>query len=283
MVYHKPQQALMCHHCGHTVQPVPQTCPECGGKMAYSGFGTQRVEEELAGLLPGARILRMDQDSTMQKNSHERMLARFAAGEYDILLGTQMVAKGLDFAKVTLVGVLGIDSMLFGQGFRAYENVFSLVTQVVGRCGRADLPGRALVQTAVPGHPVLQLAAKQDYPAFYARRSPSASLAFTRRSAPSAWRALPANRRVRSPRRPLPSAGCWRGWRPTPGHPAAAAGPRPMNISMLNGKYRYKLTIKCRNDSAFRSLMRAALDAYARDKWPAKASVVLDFNSDGDL
>src|SRR5699024_2287904 len=169
MVYHKPQQALMCHHCGHTVQPVPQTCPECGGKMAYSGFGTQRVEEELAELLPTARILRMDQDSTMQKNSHERMLARFAAGEYDILLGTQMVAKGLDFAKVTLVGVLGIDSMLFGQGFRAYENVFSLVTQVVGRCGRADLPGRALVQTAVPGHPVLQLAAKQDYPAFYAQ------------------------------------------------------------------------------------------------------------------
>ena len=284
MVYHKPQQALMCHHCGHTVQLVPQTCPECGGKMVYSGFGTQRVEEELAGLLPGARILRMDQDSTMQKNSHERMLARFAAGEYDILLGTQMVAKGLDFAKVTLVGVLGIDSMLFGQGFRAYENVFSLVTQVVGRCGRADLPGRALVQTAVPGHPVLQLAAKQDYPAFYAQEiafrkfglyPPFCAFCvagFTGKQEGAVAQAAFAFGRL------LAGLAAKH-----PDIPLRLLGPAPMNISMLNGKYRYKLTIKCRNDSAFRSLMRAALDAYARDKWPAKVSVVLDFNSDGDL
>ena len=163
LVYHKPQQALLCHHCGHTVHPLPQTCPECGGKISYSGFGTQRVEEELAELLPGARILRMDQDSTSRKDAHETMLAQFARHEYDILLGTQMVAKGLDFEKVTLVGVLGIDSLLFGQGFRAYESVFSLITQVVGRGGRAALPGRALIQTSVPDHPVLQLAAAQDY------------------------------------------------------------------------------------------------------------------------
>ena len=167
LVYHKPQQALMCHHCGHTVRPLPQLCPECGGKLNYSGFGTQRVEEELSQLLPGARILRMDQDSTGQKNAHETMLAQFGRQEYDILLGTQMVAKGLDFEKVTLVGVLGIDSLLFGQGFRAYESVFSLVTQVIGRGGRAALPGRALIQTTVPNHPVLQLAAEQDYEAFY--------------------------------------------------------------------------------------------------------------------
>ena len=162
LVYHKPQQALFCHHCGHRISPVPTVCPECGGKMVYSGFGTQKVEEELAALLPKARILRMDQDSTGRKNAHEQMLARFARQEYDILLGTQMVAKGLDFEKVTLVGVLGIDSMLFGQGFRSFENVFSLVTQVVGRGGRAELPGRALIQTTVPDHPVLQLAAAQD-------------------------------------------------------------------------------------------------------------------------
>ena len=167
LVYHKPQQALMCHHCGQTVHPLPTLCPECGGKIHYSGFGTQRVEEELAELLPSARILRMDQDSTGKKNAHETMLAQFARHEYDILLGTQMVAKGLDFEKVTLVGVLGIDSLLFGQGFRAYESVFSLVTQVIGRGGRAALPGRALIQTAVPDHPVLQLAAAQDYEAYY--------------------------------------------------------------------------------------------------------------------
>lgn len=138
LVYHKAQHALLCHYCGAPVSPVPGLCPECGGKIVYSGFGTQKVEEELAELLPGARILRMDQDSTMQKNAHEKMLARFAKQEYDILLGTQMVAKGLDFGNVTLVGVLGIDSLLFGQGFRSYENVFSLITQVVGRGGRRN-------------------------------------------------------------------------------------------------------------------------------------------------
>lgn len=176
LVYHKAQHALLCHYCGHRVSPVPGLCPECGGKIVYSGFGTQKVEEELAELLPGARILRMDQDSTMQKNAHEKMLARFAKQEYDILLGTQMVAKGLDFGNVTLVGVLGIDSLLFGQGFRSYENVFSLITQVVGRGGRAELPGRALIQTAVPDHPVLQLAASARItPRFTSRRSCSAS------------------------------------------------------------------------------------------------------------
>ncbi len=115
-----------------------------------TGFGTQRVEEELAELFPNARVLRMDQDSTSQKNAHENMLAAFARGEYDIMLGTQMVAKGLDFEKVTLVGVLGIDSLLFSQGFRAVENVFSLVTQVIGRSGRAGAAGRALIQTMDP-------------------------------------------------------------------------------------------------------------------------------------
>ena len=150
---------IRCSRC-------PRPAPKCGGKINYSGFGTQRVEEELSELLPGARILRMDQDSTSRKDAHETMLAQFARHDYDILLGTQMVAKGLDFEKVTLVGVLGIDSLLFGQGFRAYESVFSLITQVVGRGGRAELPGRALIQTSVPDHPVLQLAAAQDYEGF---------------------------------------------------------------------------------------------------------------------
>ena len=118
MVYHKAQGHLMCHYCGKTMDPISQ-CPQCGGTLRYTGFGTQKAEEEIEKLLPQAHVLRMDQDSTMVKNAHEKMLAAFAAGEYDILLGTQMVAKGLDFAKVSLVGVLGIDNLLFGQGFRA--------------------------------------------------------------------------------------------------------------------------------------------------------------------
>ncbi len=284
LVYHKPQQALMCHHCGHTVRPLPQICPECGGKINYSGFGTQRVEEELAELLPNARILRMDQDSTGQKNAHETMLAQFGRQEYDILLGTQMVAKGLDFEKVTLVGVLGIDSLLFGQGFRAYENVFSLVTQVIGRGGRAALPGRALIQTTVPEHPVLQLAAEQDYESFYREEiafrkfglyPPFCSFCIVGfvgaqegavALAAHRFGTLLAERAAEHPTMPL-----------------RLLGPAPMSITMLNGKYRYKLTLKCRNDAAFRAILRETLEAYAKEKLPQKASVILDFNSDGDL
>lgn len=284
LVYHKPQQALMCHHCGHTVRPLPQNCPECGGKINYGGFGTQRVEEELAELLPSARILRMDQDSTGQKNAHETMLAQFGRQEYDILLGTQMVAKGLDFEKVTLVGVLGIDSLLFGQGFRAYENVFSLVTQVIGRGGRAALPGRALIQTTVPEHPVLQLAAEQDYESFYREEiafrkfglyPPFCSFCIVGfvgaqegavALAAHRFGTLLAERAAAHPTMPL-----------------RLLGPAPMGITMLNGKYRYKLTLKCRNDAAFRALLRETLEAYAKEKLPQKASVILDFNSDGDL
>ena len=284
LVYHKPQQALLCHHCGHTVHPLPQTCPECGGKISYSGFGTQRVEEELAELLPGARILRMDQDSTSRKDAHETMLAQFARHEYDILLGTQMVAKGLDFEKVTLVGVLGIDSLLFGQGFRAYESVFSLITQVVGRGGRAALPGRALIQTSVPDHPVLQLAAAQDYKGFYREEitfrrfslyPPFCSFAVVGFIGDQEGAVFIAAQRF----------GALLGQHAAqkPNIPLRILGPAPMNITMLNNKFRYKLTLKCRNDAAFRALLHETLDAYDAEKLPQKASVILDFNSDGDL
>ena len=167
MVYHKSAHKLLCHYCGSQLDPPPQKCPACGGTLQYRGFGTQKAEEELAKLFPEARILRMDQDSTAAKDAHEKLLARFARREYDIMVGTQMVAKGLDFEDVTLVGVLGIDSLLFAQGFRAYETVFSLITQVVGRSGRAKDPGFAIIQTTDPDNPVLNLAAAQDYDAFF--------------------------------------------------------------------------------------------------------------------
>ena len=167
MVYHKAARRLLCHYCGSQMEPPPQRCPACGGKLQYRGFGTQKAEEELEELFPQARILRMDQDSTAAKDAHEKLLARFARHEYDIMVGTQMVAKGLDFEAVTLVGVLGVDSLLFAQGFRAYERVFSLITQVVGRSGRASDPGFALIQTTDPSNPVLSLAAAQDYDAFF--------------------------------------------------------------------------------------------------------------------
>ena len=167
MVYHKSAHKLLCHYCGSQLDPPPARCPACGGTLQYRGFGTQKAEEELTKLFPEARILRMDQDTTAAKDAHEKLLAKFARHEYDIMVGTQMVAKGLDFEDVTLVGVLGIDSLLFAQGFRAYETVFSLVTQVVGRSGRAKDPGFAIIQTTDPDNPVLNLAAAQDYDAFF--------------------------------------------------------------------------------------------------------------------
>ena len=284
MVYHKASHKLLCHYCGSQMDPPPKNCSACGGKLQYRGFGTQKAEEELAKLFPEARILRMDQDSTAAKDAHEKLLARFADHEYDIMVGTQMVAKGLDFEDVTLVGVLGIDSLLFAQGFRAYETVFSLITQVVGRSGRAKDPGFAIIQTTDPDNPVLNLAAAQDYDAFFEQE-----IAYRRLGlyppfcglcvigfaggkeievarAAARFSALLGQQAARQPDLPL-----------------RVLGPTPGNIEKINDTYRYKLTIKCRNDRRFRDLVRETLGLYEQEKLPSKASVVVDLHSDGDI
>ena len=284
MVYHKASHKLLCHYCGSQMDPPPKNVPACGGKLQYRGFGTQKAEEELAKLFPEARILRMDQDSTAAKDAHEKLLARFADHEYDIMVGTQMVAKGLDFEDVTLVGVLGIDSLLFAQGFRAYETVFSLITQVVGRSGRAKDPGFAIIQTTDPDNPVLNLAAAQDYDAFFEQE-----IAYRRLGlyppfcglcvigfaggkeievarAAARFSALLGQQAARQPDLPL-----------------RVLGPTPGNIEKINDTYRYKLTIKCRNDRRFRDLVRETLGLYEQEKLPSKASVVVDLHSDGDI
>ena len=158
---------LLCHYCG-TREPVPSECPTCGGsKMRRVGYGTQKAEEELRLLFPTARVLRLDADTTASKFACDEILSSFRNGEADFLIGTQMVAKGHDFPNVTLVGVLNADSALYVDDYRAFERTFNLITQVVGRAGCADKPGRALIQTFNPDHPVLRLAASQDYAAFY--------------------------------------------------------------------------------------------------------------------
>ena len=267
MVYHKASHKLLCHYCGSQMDPPPKNCPACGGKLQYRGFGTQKAEEELAKLFPEARILRMDQDSTAAKDAHEKLLARFADHEYDIMVGTQMVAKGLDFEDVTLVGVLGIDSLLFAQGFRAYETVFSLITQVVGRSGRAKDPGFAIIQTTDPDNPVLNLAAAQDYDAFFEQE-----IAYRRLGlyppfcglcvigfaggkeievarAAARFSALLGQQAARQPDLPL-----------------RVLGPTPGNIEKINDTYR-----------------RETLGLYEQEKLPSKASVVVDLHSDGDI
>ena len=284
MVYHKSAHKLLCHYCGSQLDPPPARCPACGGKLQYRGFGTQKAEEELAKLFPEARILRMDQDTTAAKDAHEKLLAKFARHEYDIMVGTQMVAKGLDFEDVTLVGVLGIDSLLFAQGFRAYETVFSLVTQVVGRSGRAKDPGFAIIQTTDPDNPVLNLAAAQDYDAFFEQEiayrklglyPPFCGLCVVGFAGPKESEVARASARF--------ATLLGRQAAKQPDLPLRVLGPTPGSIEKINDSYRYKLTVKCRNDRRFRDLIRETLTLYEPEKLPGKATVVVDLHSDGDI
>ena len=169
MTYHSVSGRAMCHYCGASVK-ITGKCPVCGGESLFTETpGTQKVEEELRARFPSARVLRMDADTMTAKGAHEKLLSRFAKGEADILLGTQMVTKGLDFENVTLVGVLDADQSLYAQDYRARERTFSLITQVVGRAGRRFDTGKAVIQTYSPTHPVILTAARQDYEAFYER------------------------------------------------------------------------------------------------------------------
>ena len=284
MVWHKASGRLLCHYCGSEIVRKPEKCPSCGGRLNYRGFGTQKAEEELAMLFPDARILRMDQDSTAAKDAHETLLRRFSRHEYDIMVGTQMVAKGLDFEDVTLVGVLGIDSLLYAQGFRAYENVFSLVTQVVGRGGRSSAPGHAVIQTTDPENPVLRLAAAQDYDAFYSEEDPYRRLGlyppycrlcvvgFSGKKEEETAQAAARFSRILAEK----AAG-------RRDIPLRILGPAPASVAMINEHYRYRLTLKSRGDKAFRDLLREALKEYEEAGLPRMAALAVDTNSDGDI
>lgn len=171
MTWHQAENALRCHYCGKTLPP-PEKCPSCGSRyIKYFGAGTQKVQEEVRRLFPDARVARMDVDTTREKDAHERILNRFRSGEANVLVGTQMIAKGLDFPNVALVGVVAADLSLNLPDFRSVERTFQLITQVAGRAGRADVPGRVVVQTYDPEHYGIRLACEQDYRAFYTKES----------------------------------------------------------------------------------------------------------------
>ncbi len=282
MTYHSANNRLMCHYCGHSV-PFSSICPECGeNAVRYSGFGTQKIEDELARLLPTARIVRMDTDSTAGKNSHEKLLDSFAKGEYDIMIGTQMVAKGLNFPNVTLVGVVSVDQQLYNDDFRSLEKTFSLLTQVVGRSGRGELSGTAVIQTLTPENEIIRLAAKQDYDEFFRTEirlrkalvyPPYCDLCvigFTGEN-DSAVKA--------AARETLDLLKKYAGGEFS-GEKIIALGPMPARVAKVNGKFRYRLIIKCRNSARFRQMISNILIETGTDSRFSKVTVYADINPD---
>jgi len=259
---------LCCHYCGY-LQQFTGKCQSCNSAfLKQSGTGTQRIEDELQELLPTARILRMDADTTMTKGSYERNFAAFGSHEYDIMVGTQMIAKGLDFPNVTLVGILLIDNSLYAGDYVGYERTFSLITQVVGRAGRAEKSGKAYLQTFTPEHYVLRLAAKQDYRGFYNEEAaireqllypPFFDLCIVEicdviemNAAKAAFAFVEiiesALRKCNKPQ------------------PIRVLGPVKSGVGSVNGRYRYRLIVKCRNSKAFREMMSSSLISAHYDK-----------------
>lgn len=265
LTYHSANRRLMCHHCGHS-QAAPERCPVCGGLLKQVGAGTQRVEEELRGLFPGTEILRLDAD-TAASAGHEPILKRFREERVPILLGTQMVAKGLDFPGVTLVGVVAADLSLYVDNYRAAERTFSLLTQVVGRAGRGQRAGRAVIQTYNPENDVIRCAARQDYGGFYEseirmrrlRRCPPFADIFTFTvSGTEEGGVLRAAVRVRQALDGLCAAADMT--------EPEALGPAPAPVVKLNNRYRYHCLLICRNDGAARTHIRALLRDFAADR-----------------
>ncbi|MBR5722984.1 MAG: primosomal protein N' [Oscillospiraceae bacterium] len=282
MTYHKTNGSLLCHYCGH-VQPPVTKCPKCGNdRLRQMGFGTQKLEEELQALLPDARILRMDADTTMTRTAYETGFRAFANHEYDILCGTQMIGKGLDFPNVTLVGVVSVDKALFAGDYRSYERTFSLVTQVVGRGGRGQTPGRAVLQTYMPEHYVLNLAAQQDYDRFYAeelamRRAlmfpPVCDLCVIGFAGVFEEKVRIAADRFTEILRETANRMQLR-------LPLRVLGPVEAGYGRLNGKYRRRLLLKCKNTAEMRRFIRSLLEQAYADKAFSGISVFADMNGD---
>ncbi len=276
MTYHSANNRLMCHYCGHSI-PADNKCPKCGAQhLKYMGVGTQRVEEELEMLLPGVKVLRLDADTTLARNAFDNKLSAFAAGEYQILLGTQMVAKGLNFPNVTLVGVLGIDGAMYSEDFRSFERAFSLLTQVVGRAGRGENPGKAIIQTIHPDGNLIKLATAQDYDAFYneeimTRRlmiyPPYCDIALVCATAPDREDAKSAIKNVfDNIKNQLDSE--------YDDVRLIILGPSPAAMAKVNNRYRYRMIIKSKNSSRFRELLHKSINI----KKNSSVSIFVDIN-----
>ena len=280
LTYHSANDRLMCHYCGFS-EPAPRRCPKCGGPLKPIGTGTQKVQQELAELFPQMETLRMDADTVSAVNTHERILERFQQEHIPVLLGTQMVAKGLNLPQVTLVGVLDADLSLYTGGYRAGETTFNMLTQVVGRAGRGDTPGRAVIQTLAPEHQVIRLAAEQDYEGFYnleiqLRRvqdaPPFGDYAIVTFLGQDERNVLAAAAKFRDSLRIALEQPDYAGER------CGVLGPAPCPVPKINYNYRYQLTLRCAMTKKLRSLLAWLLGKLAADKEFRSVSAFVDVN-----
>ena len=280
LTYHSANGRLMCHYCGHS-QPVPDRCPDCGGPLKAVGVGTQKVQEALEFEFPDTPILRMDADTVNAVNTHEKILSRFREEKIPILIGTQMVAKGLNLPDVTLVGVLDADLNLYSDSFRSAETTFNMLTQVVGRAGRGDTEGRAVIQTMVPEHRIITLGAKQDYDGFYdleigLRRVTNAppfsdlvSITLVGENEAAVMRGAVVFRE---------SLAAWLKSSGRKEDDYTLLGPAPCPVMKINYNFRYRLTLRCQADQNLRRTIASFLRQFMTDKANRGVSAFVDIN-----
>lgn len=278
LTYHSANSRLMCHYCGFSMA-APARCPACGGPLKTIGTGTQKVQQELAALFPDMETSRMDADTVSAVNTHEKILEHFQKENVPVLLGTQMVAKGLNLPNVTLVGVLDGDLGLYSGGFRAGETTFNMLTQVVGRAGRGDSAGRAVIQTLQPEHQVIGLAAKQDYDGFYdleirlrqaQAAPPFGDFALVTFSGQEEGQVLRGAAVFRD------SLNAW--LRQVPEEKCSVLGPAPCVVPKVNYNYRYQLTLRCHMTRPLRQLLAALLRKFSQDKANRGVNAYIDVN-----
>jgi len=280
LTYHSANNRLMCHYCGYS-EPVPERCPACGGPMKTIGTGTQKVQQELQLLFPQMQTIRMDADTVSAVNTHEKILERFQKEKIPVLIGTQMVAKGLNLPDVTLVGVLDADLSLYTGGYRAGETTFNMLTQVVGRAGRGDTPGQAMIQTLVPEHQVIRLAASQDYDGFYhleinLRRvqnaPPFGDIATVTFTGQEETAVLRGSAKFRDSLNACLRQVEYRQERCT------VLGPAPCVVPKINYHFRYQLTLRCHMSKQLRLLVAHLLRQFSKDKINRGVNAFVDVN-----
>lgn len=283
LTYHAANGGHLCHHCGYAV-PALTRCPRCGGELRRTGKGTQSAAEQLAFEIPGLRVARMDTDTTSRKDAHRALLQDFAVHRYDVLLGTQMIAKGHDFPGVTLVGVLSADNTLYSGDPRAAERTFSLLTQVVGRGGRGDKPGRALIETYDPSNRVIALAAEQDYESFYddeimLRRAliepPFCDVAVITLQGPREELVKTAAAKL--------VAALGEAMGRTGPAPYRVIGPFPAGLYRVAGNYRWRTLLKCKKTAPVRGAIRQSIRRLSAEGCLGGAAVTVDFGHQGPL